>query len=73
MTKKRTLIAIISLNLLAGCATRPERRTEDMSSHAYEYGHPRQYYESLDPMERRDLERQMDQEQRWQQEAERKR
>jgi hypothetical protein len=65
------LVAALSVSLLVGCATNQERRPETLSSEEYRMLYPSQHFDSLDPWERRDLERRMMEEDIHQRERER--
>jgi hypothetical protein len=53
------MVAALSASFLVGCATSQERRTETLSSEEFRMFYPRQYLDSLDPLERRDEDRRM--------------
>ncbi len=54
-----TLAAVLSLCLWAGCATRPARQTDTLSRDEFQILYPRRYFDSLDPLERREVERRL--------------
>lgn len=64
------LVVALNVSLLVGCATNQYRRTKTLSSEEYRYLYPRQYFNSLDPLERREVEDQMRQED-WRNEGKR--
>lgn len=63
------LVATLSVSLWVGCATNQEHRP--LSSEEFRILYPRQYLDSLDPWERRDMERRMMEEDFLQRERER--
>ena len=52
-----TLVSVLGINILAGCATDKESRTESLSNTEFRQLYPRQYYESASPSERQELDR----------------
>jgi hypothetical protein len=54
-----TLVAAMGASFLVGCATSQERRPETLSSDEFRMFYPRQYLDSLDPLERRNEDRRM--------------
>ena len=53
------LAAALGAGLLFGCATSKESQTETLSREEFRFLYPRQYLDSLDPLERRDAEHRM--------------
>ena len=59
-----TLVSVVGINVLVGCATDKEPRAESLSNEEFRRLYPRQYYESASPSERQELDRQ-EQERLW--------
>lgn len=53
-----TLVSLLGINILVGCATDKESRTESLSNKEFQQLYPRQHYESASPSERQELDRQ---------------
>ena len=64
-----TVVGAVSICFLVGCVTSQERQREMLSREEFRILYPRQYYDSLDPLERRAIERRL-MEEEW---SERKR
>jgi ABC-type oligopeptide transport system substrate-binding subunit len=65
------LLCALSVSLLVGCATSQERNSQALSSEEFQLLYPYRHFDSLDPWDRRDVERRMMDEDIQQRERER--
>jgi hypothetical protein len=67
------LIYALGISLLVGCATSQEHKPPALSSEEFQLLYPHRHFDSLNPWERRDVERGMMEEDIQQRERERRR
>jgi hypothetical protein len=57
-TAALTLLSVLSITFLVGCATENESGTDTLTNEQFRRLYPRQYYESTSQSERQEMERQ---------------